>query len=145
MPWWGWIVVGAVLLSAELAWVDADFYLVFLGVAALVVGGSVYAVPELPVWAQWLGFGALSVLSMLDFRTRLYAKVRGSPPGFEDGLIGERATASEAIAPGKRGRGELRGSVWTLHNVGDAPLAPGDAAEVLAARGLVLEVAAPEA
>ena len=33
MPWWGWIVVGAVLLGAELLLIDAEFYFVFLGVA----------------------------------------------------------------------------------------------------------------
>ena len=38
MPWWGWILVGTLLLAAELFVVQADFYLVFLGFSALVVG-----------------------------------------------------------------------------------------------------------
>jgi membrane protein implicated in regulation of membrane protease activity len=38
MSWWGWVIGGAVLLGAELAFVDAQFYLVFVGSAALVVG-----------------------------------------------------------------------------------------------------------
>ena len=34
MAWWSWMVLGAVLLAAELFAVDAQFYLVFLGVSA---------------------------------------------------------------------------------------------------------------
>ena len=37
MPFWGWIVVGAALLGAETV-VNAQFYLVFLGGAALATG-----------------------------------------------------------------------------------------------------------
>ena len=38
MQWWAWIAVGAILLVLELTLIAADFYLVFLGVAALVIG-----------------------------------------------------------------------------------------------------------
>ena len=38
MEWWAWIAVGAVLLGSELGIVDAQFYLVFVGASALVVG-----------------------------------------------------------------------------------------------------------
>jgi hypothetical protein len=40
MPFWGWIVAGALLLGAETV-VDAQFYLVFLGSAAVLTGGVV--------------------------------------------------------------------------------------------------------
>ena len=38
MSWWGWVIAGAILLGAELAFVNAQFYLVFVGSAAIVVG-----------------------------------------------------------------------------------------------------------
>jgi membrane protein implicated in regulation of membrane protease activity len=38
MQWWAWIAVGAILLGSELGFVDAQFYLVFVGAAALLVG-----------------------------------------------------------------------------------------------------------
>ena len=58
MPWWGWVVVGAVLLGSEL-FVTADFYLVFLGIAALAVGLAALAGwPEVP-WQQWALFAVL--------------------------------------------------------------------------------------
>jgi len=51
MPWWGWLVLGIGLLGVEMFVVDAQFYLVFIGVAAalvgLVSGLAVYAAVEL--------------------------------------------------------------------------------------------------
>jgi membrane protein implicated in regulation of membrane protease activity len=146
MPWWGWIIVGAVLLGAELALVEAEFYLVFLGVSALLVGGVVLAAPDFPVWLQWLGFAAIAVTGMVTFRNRMYEKLRGGAAGeVGDGLRGEIVLVGEAIVPGATGRGELRGTTWTLRNVGDAELAAGDRARVEASRGLVLDVAPPDA
>ena len=42
MPWWGWIVLGAALLAAESV-VDAQFFLVFFGAAALISFGAIGA------------------------------------------------------------------------------------------------------
>jgi len=38
MTWWGWVIAGAILLGAELSFVSAQFYLVFIGSAAILVG-----------------------------------------------------------------------------------------------------------
>lgn len=38
MTWWAWMILGAVFLSIELFAVEAQFYLVFLGVSAALVG-----------------------------------------------------------------------------------------------------------
>ena len=38
MTWWAWMILGAVLFGAELFAIDAQFYLVFLGVSAAIVG-----------------------------------------------------------------------------------------------------------
>ncbi|MDH3519541.1 MAG: hypothetical protein OEM49_03715 [Myxococcales bacterium] len=82
MPWWGWISVAALLLTAELACVDAEFYLVFLGVAALIVGLAGIAGAESPGWLQWLAFAALSVASMLALATRIVGDTgNGASPG----------------------------------------------------------------
>ena len=49
MYWWAWIAVGAILLGSELAFVDAQFYLVFVGASAFVVGMLQLAGVGLPV------------------------------------------------------------------------------------------------
>ncbi len=103
MPWWGWVTVGALLLVAEAAVVDLEFYLVFLGISALLTGLSVLGGVALPVWGQWLLFAGLSGASFVFFRRALYDRIR---PPLEDrigeGVDGERAIASEDIAPGER-------------------------------------------
>jgi len=76
MSWWGWMIVGIVLVGAELM-TDAAFYLVFAGAAAILVGLLVVAGLGLPVWAQWVAFSVLAIASMVLFRRKLYDRLRG--------------------------------------------------------------------
>jgi membrane protein implicated in regulation of membrane protease activity len=140
MPWWGWILVGSLLLAGELFVVEADFYLVFLGFAAIVVGGIDLLGLAGPIWFEWLLFAAVAVVSTVFFRRRVYDKLR--PPGgaVGDSVVGEWAVARDALAPGAIGRVELRGTLWEARNAGTAPLAPGARARVERVEGLVLTV-----
>ena len=49
MLWWQWMILGTVFLGAEIA-VDAEFYLVFLGISALLVGLLGATSVTLPIW-----------------------------------------------------------------------------------------------
>ena len=60
MPWWGWLVLGIGLLGVEMFVIDAQFYLVFLGVSAAIVGLLGLAGVPMPEWPQWLVFAALA-------------------------------------------------------------------------------------
>ena len=140
MAWWMWVVLGAVLLGAELFLIEAQFYLVFLGAAALVVGVADAAGFGGAASSEWLAFAGLAVLSLVGFRGRLYAKLRGSPVGFHDSLAGETGVAREALAPGARGSAELRGTTWTAHNVGAEPIPAGARIRVERSEGVVLHV-----
>jgi len=144
MPWWGWIVVGAVLLVSEVAFVDADFYLVFLGLSAILVGLIGLGGAELSVWLQWLIFAGLSIISMVTFRKQLYKLIRGGIPDFQDSLIGETVRISEALPPGESCRVELRGTTWTVCNNGESVIAPGSLTEISGVDGLVLKVSPPK-
>ncbi len=140
MAWWTWVVLGAALLAAELFLIDAQFYLVFLGAAAIAVGFAA-ASGVTAAWLQWLAFGALSVLLLFGFRRRLYATLRPAGGGIaEDSLAGETGVAKETLAPGGRGSAELRGTTWTAHNVGVDPIAAGARIRVERSEGLVLHV-----
>ena len=144
MPWWGWIAIGAMLLGAELFLVDLEFYLVFLGVAALAVGGVTSAAPDLAPWAQWLCFAAIAPVSIVLFRARLYRRFRGDAPGLADPLVGETTRLPRALPSGGTDRAELRGSTWTLRNEGSHAIAAGTPVRVTAVRGIELSVAAIE-
>ena len=89
MTWWGWIILGAVLFGAELFAIDAQFFLVFLGLSAIIVGALDLLGIGMSESMQWTVFAVLSLISMFTFRKALYEKIRGGAPGFHDSIEGE--------------------------------------------------------
>ena len=145
MPWWGWIVVGVVLLAAELLAIEAQFYLVLLGVAALLTGlGVVAGLPGQP-YAEWALFVVLAIVLMFGVRRQLYGRLVGSPPPMYEVVVGEVATVSETIEPGALGRAQLRGTEWTARNVGRSALSEGQRARIERVENLVIDLQAEEA
>ena len=140
MSWWSWVIAGAILLGAELAVVDAQFYLVFIGTAGLLTGLAAALMPGLAPGAQWLLFGALAVVSMVLFRARIYALVRGGAASVRTGPAGATITLAQALAPGESCQVEHGGSFWTARNTGDAPIPAGGRARVSGVHGLTLLV-----
>jgi len=139
MSWWAWVIGGAIMLGAELGFVDAQFYLVFVGSAAILVGVIAALVP-LPEWAQWTAFAVLALVSMVLFRSRIYRQLRGHLPSVAAGPAGGILTLPMALAPGDTCQAEHGGSYWTVRNDGDAPLAPGARARIISVDGLTLRV-----
>ncbi len=142
MPSWGWVVIGTLLFCAELFAIDAQFFLVFIGAGAILVGIVGLLGVELPIWGQWLLFAVISLVAMVTFRRRLYNKIRGGVPVMKDDFVGATVTLAEALQPGGRCRTEYRGTTWTALNVGDAPISSGGSAVIEATDGLVLKVRA---
>jgi membrane protein implicated in regulation of membrane protease activity len=140
VTWWGWIIAGAILLGAELAVVDAQFYLVLVGAAAILVGLLALGVPALGPAAQWGAFGVLGIVLMLGFRARIYGYLRGHPPEVATGPAGGHLTLPAALAPGDSCQVEFRGSFWTVRNDGDAAIPAGGHARVTRVHGLTLSV-----
>jgi membrane protein implicated in regulation of membrane protease activity len=141
MPWWGWIVAGAALLAVELV-VPFDFWLIFIGLAALLTGFALYLAPGLSDTAQWALFGVLAVVSLVFFRRlvrRRFVERRGESR-IDDALVGEAGAALEPLGPGAFGRVELRGSTWKARNAGEAPIETGTRVRVERVEGLVLHV-----
>jgi membrane protein implicated in regulation of membrane protease activity len=140
MDWWAWVVGGAILLGAELFFVDAQFYLVFVGTAAIVTGIGAGAWPGLAVWAQWAGFALLSVVAMFTFRRRIYERLRGRAPGVRSGPQGDVLTLGKALSPGEECQQEHAGSFWTLRNGAGAALPAGARIRVERVDGMTLLV-----
>lgn len=138
MQWWAWIVVGAVLLGAEMFFIDAQFYLVFVGAAALVVGAGTLAVPGLSVWIQWVAFLGLAVFAMLTFRRRIFERVRRGLPAVRGGPTGDSVVLAQALPPGESCRIEYRGTTWNAVNGGRAGIAAGGRARIARVEGLTL-------
>ncbi len=140
MPWWGWVSMGIILMGVELTAVDAAFYLIFVGAAAVFVGIVGLAGVDLPVWGQLLGFAILAVVSMVMFRGRLYDRIRGGLPGFEYQVAGRIVSVGEEVPLGGQTRVELQGTQWTAVNVGPEPIAAGARARVVGRDSLNLSI-----
>ena len=140
MPWWGWIILGALLFGSELLIVDAGFYLVFIGIAAALTGVVELVGIELEPWLQWALFSAIALASMVLFRQKLYAKLRGSGVGYEVGPTGEVVTVEQTMQPGESGRLAYRGTEWTVVNTSDQVFEQGQHVQISSVQGLTLNL-----
>ena len=145
MTWWYWLVLGLVLIALEMA-NAGGFYIMFFGVAAIVVAPLAATGLAEPPWIQWLLFSVLSVISLLLFRNPLMRKLNlGAGAPDIDTLAGETGTALEDMSAGANGRVELRGTTWSARNTGSTPLARGHRCVVVRTDRLTLLVKPEEA
>jgi membrane protein implicated in regulation of membrane protease activity len=141
MQWWAWAVAGAILLGAELGFVDAQFYLVFIGLAAILVGLEGMVGPTLPVWMQWALFAALAIVAVTTFRKLLYERLRrDGPRPVAAGPAGDLITVPTNLPPGESCQIEYRGSHWTVTNDAAEALAAGSRARIERVQGLTLHL-----
>ena len=140
IQWWHWLVVGLFLVVVELA-AAGGFYVIFFGIAAILVGllASVNAAGS--IGAQLILFSVLSVASLLLFRDRLVKRFQGDPQAPQiDQLVGETAIVTEVLQPGAVGKVELRGTTWSARTSTGAPLPRGTRCRVTSVDGLTLSV-----
>jgi membrane protein implicated in regulation of membrane protease activity len=141
MLWWQWAVAGLVLVGLEVL-TPGGFYLMFLGLGALVVGALVGIGLVDTVWVQWLSFSVVSIVGMVFFRSPLlrWVKQRSGDGKPVDNLVGEFAFPTDPIAPGAIGRAEMRGTTWQARNATAAPIAIGTRCRVVQVDGLVVTI-----
>lgn len=142
MTWWAWMILGAAVLGIELFAIDLQFYLVFFGLSAILVGIAGALGVTMPEWAQWAAFSVLSLVFMVTFRRTLYEKLRRGAKGFRGSLTGESINIANALEPGKEAREEHRGAKWTVRNVGADTVPGGSRARVVKVDGLTLHIEA---
>jgi membrane protein implicated in regulation of membrane protease activity len=140
MPWWGWVALGTLLLGAEMALVDAEFFLVFIGISALLVGIADLLGLALPAWGEFLVFAIIAGGSMVLFRQKVYALVKGSTKDIETIPVGETLSVDVEIPVGGRGRAEYRGTTWSVVNVGTEAIAAGAMASIQKIDGTILKI-----
>jgi membrane protein implicated in regulation of membrane protease activity len=138
--WWHWLVVGLVLVVAEMA-AAGGFYIIFFGIGALIVGGLAAFGLAGPVWMQLLLFSVISVACLALFRGRMLKMVQPDPQAPKiDQLVGEVAIAAEDFAPGSIGKVELRGSSWSALNGAGVAVVRGARCRVVRVDGLMLHI-----
>jgi len=138
--WWHWLVLGLLLVVAEIAG-SGSFFLIFFGVGALVVGVLAAIGLAGPVWLQILLFSLLSITSLALFRSPMLRWFQKDPPKPRvDPIIGEVATAVDDLGPGSVGRVELRGTSWSARNATHQTLPRGARCRVVRVEGLMLHI-----
>jgi hypothetical protein len=139
MDWWIWAVLGLVLAALEIV-TPGGFFVIFFGLAGLVVALLALIGLANALWLQILLFSIFSVVSLLLFRNPLLRwMARHTRPTVEvDTLVGEIAVASSALPPGGVGQAQLRGSTWSARNGSQAALAAGSRCRVTRVEGLVI-------
>ncbi|HEU5163832.1 MAG TPA: NfeD family protein [Thermoanaerobaculia bacterium] len=137
MPWWLWILAGFLLFGIEA--LTPSLHIAFFGFGAVVVGALVALGLGGPLWVQLLLFSVISVASLALLRKPLLRAFRlDRGPDEVDTLVGENAAAIEPIAPGARGKAELRGTTWNVQNLSDQTVEPGARCTVERVEGLTL-------
>jgi len=139
MTWWLWVTLGLVLGAIELA-TPGGFFVIFFGVAAVVVGLAELAGLGLPAWGQWLAFPILALVALRLFRKPLLAKLQPASSAPVDSMVTEVAVPVATIEPGQHGRAELRGTLWAAHNVSPTVVIAGQRCRVVAVNGLQLDI-----
>ena len=147
MIYWMWLAIGLGLAAVEMA--SQTFVLIWFGLAAIIVGFGVWLMPGLDTSAQYVAFGALSMLLLVPawiIRARIRERTRDH--GTRHELINDRAAQnigrrfvlSEPIAHGQ-GRAFLGDTLWQLQG---PDLAAGKTVRVTGADGTTLKVEAVE-
>ena len=142
MQWWTWMILGILLLATELFAIDAQFYLVFLGAGALVVGLTMLTGIDLPVWLQWVTFAIVSIVFMISIRRKLYEKMRVGSKKIGPEAVGQTIQIKDDLPPGGSCRAEFRGTTWKAVNADKVTLPAGSVVRIDLVEGLTLHVRA---
>ncbi len=114
-PYWLWVVLGLILMSLEA--LMPGVFLIWLGIAALIVGGLIGLSPEMTLTTQLFAFAisaAIAVLVALKY-FRPKDQTSDQPLLNRRGAqyIGQKFVTNEPIQAG-RGRLKIGDSTWSV-------------------------------
>lgn len=127
--WWHWVALGLIVLSVDVLFVNV-FYLLWLGLGAVLTGVSIWLFYDPPLWVQMVMFGSYSILLLVLWLILLRPHYRGRQLRIAmDELPGQSAIVVRYQE--REGRGELRlqrpaggKDVWPFDSI--EPVRPGD-------------------
>ncbi len=138
---YGWWLLALALIAAEL--VAPGYFLLWIGLAAGIMGLVMLAFPNLVFVVQAIVFAALSIAVCLVYwkYIRPSAELRDDQPMLNrkgDRMIGQHVTVVDAIVNG-RGKVKVDDSVWLVEG---ADCAVGAVVKVVGVDGTTLQVIA---
>jgi membrane protein implicated in regulation of membrane protease activity len=139
MTWWMWALLGLGLAACEML-TPGGFYFLFFGLGAVVTSGLVFAGVLATPWAEWLVFTVVSLACLIPLRSRFVRWASVPEAARLDSLVGEEVVLLDDLVPGAVGKGELRGSTWSVRTSGSRTLGRGERSRVGRVDGLTLWV-----
>jgi inner membrane protein len=141
IQWWYWAVGGTVLVLLEL--LVASFFILWFGLAGLLVAALLWALPGLGVGTQLLAWGAASVLLALLWFKVLRANVQRGPQWSAADALGEVGLLTTEVTPFERGKVRfqkplLGAEEWPC--VADTHIVAGERVRVMAVEGNLVRV-----
>ncbi len=138
---YGWWLLALVLIGSEM--IAPGYFLLWIGIAAALMGIVTYALPSLPVLAQAVVFALFSIGTCLLYWKfiRPHAEQRNDQPLLNRRaaqLVGQRFVLSEPIVNG-RGKVRVGDGAWLAEG---PDLPSGSEVEVVAVDGTALRVRA---
>lgn len=139
--YWHWFAFAVSLIIIDVA-LGAQFFFVWSGFAAALVGTLMVILPTLPWEYQWLIFGVGVLMSLIVWRfyARRLRKATELPylNRRAEQYLGRVFTLKEPLI-NYRGKISLEGAVWQIQ--GSVNLPAGTTVQVVAVRGSILMVA----
>lgn len=138
--WWLWVVIGVVLVLTELA--ITSFYVLWFGIAALVVAGVSWISPEIELASQ-LGIWASASVAMTVLWFRLFPKKDKTLAVTSGEFIGEVGILVSAIEPFQNGKVRFQRPIigsdeWTC--ISNSPIPAGGRVRVVSIEGNILKI-----
>ena len=136
-PWIVWLVIGALLIIAEMA--TLTFHLLWLGIGALAAMVVSLIAPDL-IWLQTL-VGCFVALLLTLFTKPLTRRFRAASKGYKnafDDIVGKKGQVVEEIAVGQLGMVKIDNEIWSA--TANEKIAAGEAVIVVRRGSAVLEV-----
>lgn len=140
---WVWGILGLVLLGLEMA--TGTFYILWFGIAGLLLALIVSAFPNMDISLQVFAYAALSLGSLFVYKRYYKGSEKddlkvGQSKGDE---IGKQGTIIEAVSGTQNGRirfaqGVMGSKEWVA--ISDEEIAVGTVAQVVAVEGNALRV-----
>jgi len=138
--YWHWLILAVALIILEILMPGA--YFLWMGVSAAAVGCAMFIFPEMPWLTQILIFAALSVITVVIYKTHQKKNpiVTDEPALNRRGeqYIGRTLILTEAIVNGT-GKTKVDDSTW---NVTGADMEVGESVRVVAIEGSTFKVEA---
>ncbi|MEM1436401.1 MAG: NfeD family protein [Pseudomonadota bacterium] len=136
-----WLVVGFVLIVAE--FFLTSFFVIFFGIAAVVVALALWAGLPAGSGAPYLLFAAVAVGTLLVLRSRFREWFTGSyaDAGVDEDFVGREVIVESGFDGGSPGRGRVsyRGTAWDARSEQDT-FATGARAAIVGRSGMQLHI-----